>query len=215
MIEASTGAPRGDSGVPFKFASEARDRLLARESWFKKPATLLAGRRSLAFAVSCALGSREKLTHLALGIGRRSVSSMPKYMKTTLKCAWLTFPLLLVSQIVAQDQSSASDVPAFAAQGAFFAIVVTDLDASVPWYQANLGLHLIKRGKSPRLPAETAVMGGHNLFVELIYHDGKPLPRIDNEDSVPRLIKAGVILGKKDFDSVEAYLQRHGTQAGM
>src|SRR4029077_446009 len=119
------------------------------------------------------------------------------------------------SAIVRQDQSSASDVPAFAAQGAFFAIVVTDLDASLHWYQSNLGLHLIKRGKSPRLPAETAVMGGHNLFVELIHQDGKPLPRIDNEDSVPRLIKAGVILGKKDFDAVEAYLQRHGTQAGI
>jgi catechol 2,3-dioxygenase-like lactoylglutathione lyase family enzyme len=136
-------------------------------------------------------------------------------MKTTFKYAWFAVPLLLVSQIAAQDQSSASDLPAFAAQGAFFAIVVTDLDASVHWYQSNLGLHLIKRGKSPRLPAETAVMGGHNLFVEFIHHDGKPLPRIDDEDSVPRLIKAGVILRKKDFDAVEAYLQKHGTQAGI
>jgi catechol 2,3-dioxygenase-like lactoylglutathione lyase family enzyme len=140
---------------------------------------------------------------------------MPKYMKTTFKCAWLAVPLLLVSEIVAQDQSSESHVPAFAAQGAFFAVVVTDLDASVHWYQSNLGLHLIKRGKSPRLPAETAVVGGHNLFVELIHHDGKPLPRIDNEDAVPRLIKAGVILANKDFDALEAYLQKHGTQAGI
>jgi catechol 2,3-dioxygenase-like lactoylglutathione lyase family enzyme len=136
-------------------------------------------------------------------------------MKATFKYAGFAAPLLLVSQIVAQDHSSASDLPAFAAQGAFFAIVVTDLDASVHWYQSNLGLHLIKRGRSPRLPAETAVMGGHNLFVELIHHDGKPLPRIDNEDSVPRLIKAGVILGKKDFDAVEVYLQKNGTQAGI
>lgn len=136
-------------------------------------------------------------------------------MKATFKYAGFAAPLLLVSQIVAQDHSSASDLPAFAAQGAFFAIVVTDLDASVHWYQSNLGLHLIKRGRSPRLPAETAVMGGHNLFVELIHHDGKPLPRIDNEDSVPRLIKAGAILGKKDFDAVEVYLQKNGTQAGI
>jgi len=78
--------------------------------------------------------------------------------------------------------------------------VVTDLDASVRWYESNLGFHLVKRGKSSRLPAEAVVLGGQNLFIELIHHDGKPLPRVDNEASVPRLIKAGVIVAQKDFD---------------
>jgi catechol 2,3-dioxygenase-like lactoylglutathione lyase family enzyme len=105
--------------------------------------------------------------------------------------------------------------PAFTARGAFLAIVVTDLNASVSWYESSLGLHLVKRGKSTRVPAETAVLGGQNLFVELIHHDGKPLPRLDNEASVPRLIKAGVIVARKDFDAVAAYLQKHGIEAGV
>jgi catechol 2,3-dioxygenase-like lactoylglutathione lyase family enzyme len=136
-------------------------------------------------------------------------------MKTTFKYGWLVAILLFASGAVAQDQPTTTDVPAFTAQGAFFAIVVTDLDASVHWYQSNLGLHLVKRGKSPRVPAETAVLGGHNLFVELIHHDGKALSRLDNEASVPRLIKAGVIVGQKDFDAVAAYLQKRGVEAGI
>jgi catechol 2,3-dioxygenase-like lactoylglutathione lyase family enzyme len=134
-------------------------------------------------------------------------------MTKTFKYAWLVAPLLFASGAAAQGQPPA--IPAFAAQGAFFAIVVTDLDASVRWYESNLGLHLVKRGKSPRLPAETVVLGGHNLFVELIHHDGKPLPRLDNEAAVPRLIKAGVIVGQKDFDALAASLQKRGVEAGI
>jgi catechol 2,3-dioxygenase-like lactoylglutathione lyase family enzyme len=93
--------------------------------------------------------------------------------------------------------------------------VVTDLDASVHWYESNLGLHLVKRGKSPRVPAETVVLGGHNLFVELIHHEGKALPRVDNEASVPRVLKAGVIVRQKDFVAVAAYLQKCGIAAGI
>lgn len=116
---------------------------------------------------------------------------------------------------VAQDALPATQAPAFTAQGAFVAIVVTDLDASMHWYESNLGLHLIKRGRSPRVPAETVVLGGHNLFVELIHHEGKQLPRVDNEASVPRLLKAGVIVAGKDFDVMAAYLQKRGIPAGV
>jgi len=100
-------------------------------------------------------------------------------------------------------------------QGAFVAIVVTDLDASVHWYESNLGLHLVKRGRSPRVPAETVVLGGHGLFVELIHHEGKVLPRVDNEASVPRVLKAGVIVSREDFDAVATYLQKRGIAAGI
>jgi catechol 2,3-dioxygenase-like lactoylglutathione lyase family enzyme len=136
-------------------------------------------------------------------------------MKRAFNYGWLVTPLLFVCEAAAQGQPPAADVPAFTAQGAFVAIVVTDLDASVHWYQSNLGLHLVKSGKSPRVPAETAILGGHNLFVELIHHDGKPLPRLDNEASVPRLIKAGVLVGQKDFNAVAAYLQKRGVEAGI
>jgi catechol 2,3-dioxygenase-like lactoylglutathione lyase family enzyme len=136
-------------------------------------------------------------------------------MKTAFKYEWLASALLLASRAMAQNQPPATDVPAFTAQGAFVAIVVTDLDASVRWYELNLGLHLVKRGKSPRVPAETVVLGGHSLFIELIHHDGKQLPRVDNEASVPRLLKAGVIVGQKDFDAVAKYLRKRGVEAGI
>jgi catechol 2,3-dioxygenase-like lactoylglutathione lyase family enzyme len=114
-----------------------------------------------------------------------------------------------------QGQPPATDGPSFAAQGGFVALVVTDLDASVHWYESNLGLHVVKRGKSPRVPAETVVLGGHNVFVELIHHEGKALPRVDNEASVPRVLKAGVIVSQKDFDAVATYLRKRGIQAGI
>jgi catechol 2,3-dioxygenase-like lactoylglutathione lyase family enzyme len=128
---------------------------------------------------------------------------------------FLTALLLSASGAAAQSQHPETDVPSFTAQGAFVAIVVTDLDASVHWYESNLGLHLVKRGKSPRVPAETVVLGGHNLFVELIHHEGKVLPRVDNEASVPRVLKAGVIVSQKDFDVLATYLQKRGIEAGI
>jgi len=136
-------------------------------------------------------------------------------MKITFRYRHLAALLLFASGAAAQDHSPTTDAPTFTAQGASVAIVVTDLDASVRWYESNLGLHLLKRVKSPRLPAETVVLGGHNLFVELIHHDGKQLPRVDNEASVPRLLKAGVIVGQKDFDAVATYLQKRGIEAGI
>jgi hypothetical protein len=71
----------------------------------------------------------------------------------------------------------------------------------------------VKRGSSPRVPAETVVLAGRNLYVELIHHDGKQLSRIDNEDPVPRLIKAGVIVAPRDFDVVAAQLEKQGVSA--
>ena len=136
-------------------------------------------------------------------------------MKTTPKYGYLAALLLFASGAAAQDHNSATDAPAFTAQGAFVAIVVTDLDASVHWYESSLGLHMVKQGKSPRVPAETVVLGGHNLFVELIHHDGKQLPRVDNEASVPRLLKAGVIVGPKEFDAVAVYLQKHSVETDV
>lgn len=103
----------------------------------------------------------------------------------------------------------------FHGAGPFFAIVVADLDATEHWYESNLGLRLVKRGKSSRVPAETVVLGGHNVYVELIHHDGKPLPRIDNEAPLPRLIKTGFIVAQRDFDVVATQLEKHGIKAAI
>lgn len=143
--------------------------------------------------------------------GEKEISTQ---MRTTLQCVSLA-TLLLFAVWGAQLQPLAADVPSFNVQGAFLAVVVTDLDASVHWYGSNLGLHLVKRGRSPRVAAETVVLGGHNLFVELIHHEGATLPRIDNEASVPRLIKAGVIVGQRDFDALAAFLRTRSIKAGI
>ena len=103
----------------------------------------------------------------------------------------------------------------FAAQGAFVALVVTNLDASMDWYKSNLDLTVVKRGKSPRVAAETAVLGGHNMFIELIHYGGRPLPKREVNDSAPIAgpVKAGAILDRAGFDSVMKQIQSHGIEA--
>ncbi len=91
--------------------------------------------------------------------------------------AWLAALWILVSPHSISPQPPPSAEPTFVAQGAFIALVVTNLDASLEWYKSNLDLHLIKRGKSPRVAAETAVLGGHNVFVELIHYTGRSLAK--------------------------------------
>lgn len=142
---------------------------------------------------------------------RRNLTNMKLSTST---CIFGAF-LLLVAQTSIKGEQPSTDVPHFTAQGAFFAIVVTDLDSSIRWYESKLGLRLIKEGKAPKVPAETAVLGGHNVFVELIHHDGKSLSRLDNEASVPRLIKAGMVVGQKDFDAMAVYLQKTGIETAI
>jgi hypothetical protein len=88
----------------------------------------------------------------------------------------LSFSCALIMSITASAshaQNTASGVPAapFEARGAFAAIVLLDFEASIRWYQANLGLRLLKRSRSPRVAAESAVLQGHNFFLELIPQD--------------------------------------------
>ena len=131
---------------------------------------------------------------------------------------WTLFTTLLLSIASAVAQvppARTPDVPAFVARGAFFAVVVADLDATELWYKSKLGLRRVKRGKSPRVPAETVVLAGRNLYVELIHHDGKQLSRIDNEAPVPRFIKAGVIVTPLDFDVLATQLEKHGVSASV
>jgi hypothetical protein len=49
----------------------------------------------------------------------------------------------------------------------------------------------------------------------LIHHDGKQLSRVDNEAPLPRLIKAGVIVAPRDFDTISAALQKRGIEVGV
>jgi catechol 2,3-dioxygenase-like lactoylglutathione lyase family enzyme len=123
--------------------------------------------------------------------------------------------LLLSSTGIAQTTHRSGGSLAAGVRGGFAAIVVSDLEASVRWYELNLGLHEIRRGKSPRLPAETVILGGPAFFVELIHHDGEQLPRIDDEASVSRVLKAGGFLEREQFDTLAAYFIKQGVLAGV
>jgi hypothetical protein len=87
-------------------------------------------------------------------------------MKSILRNGLLVTVLSFALATSAQHKPVSSEGPQFTAQGTFAAFVVTDLDASLHWYQSNLGLRVIKRGTSPRVAAETVVLGG-DVFIAL------------------------------------------------
>ena len=138
-------------------------------------------------------------------------------MKAIVRNGLLFAVLSFALATFARHQPVSREGPQFTAQGAFAAFVVTDLDASLNWYQSNLGLRVIKRGTSPRVVAETVVLGGHNVFVELIHYTDRTLAKrvIDDHNPQTGPIKVGMSLGQKDFDSVSAYLEKHGVTIGM
>ena len=124
--------------------------------------------------------------------------------------------LMFSSTVFAQVKPVDVVRPVFEAQGAFVAIVVTDLEASIRWYQDNLGMRLLRRLKSRRGDAENAALLGHNFFVELIYHydSAKPAQSSDGRERtrLPGLTKAGVLVASKDFDPLIAHLQKQNVE---
>jgi catechol 2,3-dioxygenase-like lactoylglutathione lyase family enzyme len=134
--------------------------------------------------------------------------------RTAFTRAWLAALLALALTLSVSAQAPPPIQPRFIARGAFVALVVTDLDASVRWYQTNLGLHPIKRGKSPRVAAETAVLGSHNILVELIHYTDRSLPKREINDSTPVAgpIKAGAIVDPAGFDEIAKHLQSRGIE---
>jgi catechol 2,3-dioxygenase-like lactoylglutathione lyase family enzyme len=130
----------------------------------------------------------------------------------------LALVLAAAPAALAQNEPASGLAPAFAAQGAFAAFVVTDLAASVSWYESNLGLHEIKRGRSPRVSAETVVLGGRNIFIELIHFDDRTLAKRKIDDTAPVAgpVKTGMILSRADFEAVAGYFRaRGGAELGI
>lgn len=105
----------------------------------------------------------------------------------------LGFLLGLVAPLTGQAQpvTPAAPPPALVAAGAFFALSVPDLGASVQWYIEKLGLRAVLEVPRQNKPA-VAVLEGGGLIVELIQHDdakpsGDPL-------LVHGVFKVGVIV---------------------
>ena len=107
--------------------------------------------------------------------------------------------------------------PSFTARGAFFALSVADLDASVKWYAEKLGLAVVRR--VPRQDhSAVAVLEGGGLIVELIQRDdARPLaaaaPGVTAPYLVHGLFKVGLIID--DFDKTLATLRQRGVDIAI
>jgi catechol 2,3-dioxygenase-like lactoylglutathione lyase family enzyme len=110
-----------------------------------------------------------------------------------------------------------SPPPPFTTRGAFFALSVADLDASVKWYSDKLGLSIAMRPPKQDKSAVTVLEGG-GLIVELIERDdARPLiaaaPGVTATYLVHGIFKAGFIVD--DFDRTLATLRERGVGIAM
>ena len=107
--------------------------------------------------------------------------------------------------------------PVFTTTGAFFALSVPDLDASIRWYSEKLGLSVVMR--PPREEkSEVAVLEGNGLTVELLrMTDAVPLSRAAPGLSANYLVhgffKAGIVVD--DFDRTLETLRARGVEIAI
>ena len=98
------------------------------------------------------------------------------------------------------------------ATGAFFALAVPDMDASVNWYSNKLGLKVVMKDPKRDKTAVTVLEGG-GLIVELIQQDdgvslSTAAPGMKDGVFVHGIFKVGVIVN--DFDKTLAMLKNRG-----
>jgi catechol 2,3-dioxygenase-like lactoylglutathione lyase family enzyme len=122
-------------------------------------------------------------------------------------CVLLAAALALAGGSARAD--SAQVPPAPAARGAFIALSVADLEASIAWYRDTLGLRLSSRPVDSAA-VKVAILEGEGLLVELIQHaDAAAMPA---PASAPGqgIFKAGFFVS--DFDAALARLRATGAQ---
>ena len=118
--------------------------------------------------------------------------------------------LFLMIPVLAWSQTSSP----ISAKGAFFAVSVTDMEASTRWYEEKLGLSVVLRVPRTEQPAVT-VLEGRGLIVELVEHKGpapeaKPAPAAMGRVFGEGIFKAGVIV--EGFDDTIAALRARGVE---
>ena len=80
------------------------------------------------------------------------------------------FMCAVVTLLIQGPARAAIEPPFASTHGAFFALSVADMDASVKWYSDKLGLTVVLR--SPKQDkASAVVLEGGGLTVELVHHD--------------------------------------------
>ena len=101
--------------------------------------------------------------------------------------------------------------PAINSTGAFFALSVADLEASIRWYTSKLGLRVVLRPATYE-NTEVAVLEGLGLIVELVQRGGAA-PRPEANDAVHGFYKAGAAVD--DFDGLVQLLRTNGVEIVM
>jgi catechol 2,3-dioxygenase-like lactoylglutathione lyase family enzyme len=112
------------------------------------------------------------------------------------RAAALTLLLAFPIALHAQSPSEVAAPAAFSATGAFFALSVADLDASVRWYTQKLGLKVVQR--MPKVDkTSVAILSGGGLIVELVHNDDAT-PRAGDPALTLGIFKVGVIVDSLD-----------------
>jgi catechol 2,3-dioxygenase-like lactoylglutathione lyase family enzyme len=101
--------------------------------------------------------------------------------------------------------------------GAFFALSVPDLEASVRWYSEKLGLQVVTR-PPPEEKAAIAVLEGNGLMVELLQlSDARPLsqaaPGVGANHLVHGYFKAGMVV--ENYEATLELLRARGVEIAM
>jgi catechol 2,3-dioxygenase-like lactoylglutathione lyase family enzyme len=108
---------------------------------------------------------------------------------------------------------NATGIPEYKTEGAFWAIVVADVNASERWYSENLGLHRIKKGTAPNGNSETVVLEGHGIYVEMVHYlnEKNPMAQAGPKDGQRLqlgIFKTGLSISPQDFDGLLHHLQQ-------
>jgi methylmalonyl-CoA/ethylmalonyl-CoA epimerase len=124
--------------------------------------------------------------------------------------------LLLAAPIPIAAQDTPTP-PAFTVSGAFLALSVPDLEASVAWYTDKLGLRVVLE-PPPYQGTRVKVLQGGGLLVELLHNPAAvPLqaaaPTINHTTLVHGLFKAGFVV--TDYDRALATLRERGVEIAM
>jgi catechol 2,3-dioxygenase-like lactoylglutathione lyase family enzyme len=121
---------------------------------------------------------------------------------------------IAIAPVTGFAQVSAS--PVFSpVQGAFFALSVRDLDASIQWYAEKLGLRVVSRMEHEAIKG--AIMEGNGLEVELMSHPsavGPADPMDTNAKILSRgIMKAGIRIA--NFDETITALRSRGVTIAL
>src|SRR5688572_27940310 len=125
---------------------------------------------------------------------------------------WFTLCLAVQSPVSSDSHAQRSRTPYKPVEGAFFALSVADMAASILRYTEKLGLDVVLEVPKQSGTAVTVLDGG-GLIVELIQHDrARPLreaaPGVTHPQFIHGIYKVGFVV--KDFDDVVAEFRARG-----